>query len=153
MPFTNYLDQKLLDQVMQGVTYSVPSPLYVGLSSTQPSQAAGSLAPYWNTTEITGNGYVSDAVTSSISNWIAVLSEPSAGYELQNANILAFPTSTGAWNAAQPIGFFFVKDGPGALNPGVVNLLFYGALIPAESVTISGVTLEFPVGQLTTSLS
>src|ERR1700678_1092572 len=106
MPFTNYLDLKLLDYLLQGVSYTPPAPLYVGLSSTQPTQIAGSTAPYWNTTELSGNGYAADTVTSNTSDWIPLTTPLVNGYGLQNGIVIAFPTSTAAWNAGQPIGYF-----------------------------------------------
>lgn len=136
---------------MQGVSYTPPTTIYIGLSSTQPSQVAGGSAPYWNITEISGGGYTSEGVTSNTSNWIPLSSEPTGGYVLQNGAVIIFPTSTAAWNAGQPIGWFFAKDGSGALNPGTVNMLFYGNLAPNENVAQSGVSLEFPIGQLTTA--
>lgn len=151
MPFTNFLDQKILDWLLQGVSYTPPTTIYIGLSSTQPTQVTGGSSPYWNITEISGNGYTPEGVVSNTSNWTAISSEPSGGYVLQNGAVITFPTSTGAWNSGQPIGWFFAKDGSGALNPGTVNALFYGNLVPNENVAQSGVSLQFPIGQLTTA--
>jgi hypothetical protein len=153
MPFSNYLDTKILDWLLEAVSYTPPTTIYIGLSSTQPSQVAGGSAPYWNITEVSGNGYTPEGVTSNTSDWAAISAEPTGGYVLQNNGVITFPTSTGAWNGGQPIGYFFAKDGSGALNPGTVNMLFFGSLSPNENVATSGVSLEFPIGQLTTSLN
>jgi hypothetical protein len=153
VPFSNYLSQALLDSFLQKVAYTPPASLYIGLSTTLPSQAPGSgpSGSYWNVSEVTGAGYAPDAVTSNTTDWVP-FSEPANGYQLENGIVVAFPISTGAWSGGNPIGYWFCKDNTGLLAPGTTNLMFFGSLAPNESVTTSGVNLEFPLGQLTTIL-
>ena len=50
MPLTNFLDQAVLQGPLGGVAYTPPADVYFGLSTTTPTQAEGSGAP-WNFTE------------------------------------------------------------------------------------------------------
>lgn len=93
-------------------------------------------------------GYARVPDVNNTVDWTPIASEPAAGYTLQNGNTLNFPASTGAWNGSAPIPYFGAFD---AIGGG--NLLFYGALSPAQTVSAAGVVLSFPVGSLTTNLT
>lgn len=151
MPFTNYYDQALETYGQGDVSYTPATTMYVGLSSTLPTQITGS-SPFWNVTQPSGSGYALVACTNNTTDWTAVSSEPSAGYELQNGIVITFPTSTGAWNSGAAIDYFFVQDATGALASAGPHVLFFGTLSPAETVAASGVTLSFAIGALTTTL-
>lgn len=152
MPFTNYYDQALETFGSGDVTYTPATTMYVGLSTTLPTQVTGS-SPFWNVTQPSGNGYAIVALTNNTTNWVAVGSEPSTGYSLQNGTVITFPTSTGAWASSAAIPYFFVQDATGALASAGPHVLFFGTLSPSETVTASGTTLSFAVGALTTTLN
>lgn len=90
------------------------------------------------------NGYARLAITNNTTNFTAVGSEPSAGYEEQNGIVLTMPTSTGAWAADAQLTYFGLFDAAGG-----GDLLLYGALSPNEQVGASGITLSFAIGALT----
>lgn len=154
MPFTEFLDESLVQYLLGDTAYTVPATLYVGLSSTTPTQNSGSAAPYWNVTEPTAGGYARVAVTNGTASWSVngTLSTATntGGWTMQNAVAVTFPASTASWGAA--LTNFFVADGSGALTPGTVNVLLYGALVPNQSVTAAGTTLSFAPGDLLVSL-
>lgn len=129
MPFTYYLDNKIVDLAFGGVAYSAPATVYVGLSTTTPTQSST------NVTEPSGNGYARVAVTNNTSNW------PSASNgSKSNANAIIFPTSTGSWGT---LTYFVIYD---ASTGG--NLMGYGALTNSQTVS-TGNTLSFAASALT----
>lgn len=133
MGFTYYLDNKLLDLVFSNTAYTVPSTLYIGLSTTAPTQAGG------NFTEPSGNGYARVAVTNNSTNWPAA-----SNGSKNNANAITFPQATGSWGTVTHFGIF------DAATSG--NLLAWGALSQSKAIS-AGDTPYFAAGSLTLNLS
>lgn len=220
MPFTNYLDQSIVQLLFSDTSYTIPTTFYVALSTTTPSQVKGS-APFWNFTEpcavtqltsatgtsaitsiavqalavavtsgdsiklvsgannqtftasagasvgatsisvtsatpgfnypigttvtdITTTGssspYARVAVTNNGTNFTAVGSEPTDGYEVQNGTAITFPTAAGSWGTATYFGLCDAAGGG--------NLLAFGQLTTAQSIA-SGATPSFAIGAAT----
>lgn len=133
MGFTYYLDNKLLDLVFSNTSYTVPSTLYIGLSTTTPTQSGSGF------TEPSGNGYARVAVTNNSTNWPAASNGAKS-----NANAITFPQATGSWGTVTHFGVF------DASTSG--NLLAWGALSQSKSIS-SGDTPYFAAGSLTLNLS
>lgn len=138
MPFTNYLDQKLVELVFSDTAYTVPATLYVGLSTTTPAQTGTGF------TEPAGSGYARVAVTNNTTNWVAAGSQPATGYEMENGTAITFPAATGSWGTVTYFGIF------DAATAG--NLLAYGALTTSQTIS-SGDTASFAVDALTVTLN
>jgi hypothetical protein len=145
MPFTNFLDKALLQHAFGGPIWTPPSTLYVALSSSQPTQQPAS---NWNFTEATGGGYARVGIAYNTTNFTAVASEPTAGYEIEVAVLVAFPVSNGPWSGGLQLGWFGLFD---ASTAG--NLLAYGQAVPAVEVVGPGYQPEFQAGSLTTALT
>lgn len=145
MPFSNYLDQKLLQYAFGNVAWTPPATVYVGLSSSQPTQVPAS---NWNVTEPSGNGYARPGIANNDTSIVAVGSEPTAGYEVTIATAVTFTESTGPWLAGATLGYFVLFD---AATGG--NVLAYGPLNPPIEVPGAGYLPDFPANQLTTSLT
>src|ERR1700747_3043906 len=136
MPFTNYFNQKILQNYFGAVAYASLGTLYVGLSTTTPTQVSTS---NWNFTEPSGNGYARPAVTNNTTNWTAIASEPASGYTLQNGTTITFNSVTGTgWGT---VTYFGIWD---ALTVG--NLLGYGTV--ATQLLSAGLTPSFVAGAL-----
>ncbi|MDP1681066.1 MAG: hypothetical protein Q8L39_04750 [Burkholderiales bacterium] len=60
--FTDYFENKLVDLLIRGQTYTPPATLYVGLDTVACTEAGGG-------TEVTGGSYARVGVTSSLANW------------------------------------------------------------------------------------
>lgn len=133
MPFTTYLDTKLVSLLFSNTTYSIPTTYYVALFSTAPTQAGGG-------TELTGGSYARVAVTNNTTNFVASGSQPASGYQMVNGTAIQFPTATANWSTAVAAGIYDASSGG--------NLLAYGTLSPTISVT-SGSTASFAIGALT----
>lgn len=132
MSFTNYLENALLDEVFGGVNYTPPTTLYIGLSTSAPTEAGG-------VTEPTGNGYARASVTNNATNW------PATGGDGTKANgtVITFPQASGDWGT---VTYFFIAD---ALTAG--NILATGSLGVSKTIG-SGDTASFGEGSLTITL-
>lgn len=133
MSFGDYLENELLDHVWGNSSYSAPATLYVGLSTTLPTDAGG------NITEPSGaNGYARVAVTNNLTNWPAAV-----GGAKSNGSAITFPTATGGWGT---VGYFIIMD----LASGG-NMIGYGSLTNPKTID-SGDTASFAIGDLDITL-
>jgi len=127
---SDYLEDKVLDHVLDVAAYPQPTALYVGLFTADTGLESNS-----PTAEVTGNGYARTVVTFGAA---------SSGSSTNNANV-TFPTASGGnWGT---ITYAAVMD---AASGG--NVLFYGALSVAKTVT-DGDTFQISTGQLTITMA
>lgn len=59
---TDYVENKIVDWMFRGQTFTPPASLYVGLLTAAPSDSAAG-------TEVTGGSYARVAVAGSLANW------------------------------------------------------------------------------------
>ena len=103
MPMTNAQKAKLLDHYYGGPDLTRPATLYIGLSTTTPTDAGA------NFTEPVGNGYARIAVTNDSTKWNSATSaNPSVK---TNKVQLEFPEATGNWGTITHWGIFEVSTG------------------------------------------
>lgn len=136
---SDYLENKLIDQIFRGQAFGAPATLYMGLLTASPSDAAGG-------TEVTGGGYARVAITSSLANWAGTqaagstaASSGSNGTTSNNAAV-TFPAPTLAWGA---ITSFALYD---ALTGG--NMLIWGGLAAPKTVSGGDAAPSFAIGAL-----
>lgn len=131
---SNYLEQKLLDVIFRGASWSVLTNVYVSLHTTTDPGEDGL------TGEIStaGTGYGRKAVPVP-AGWNAAVSEVGGGFLTDNASAIVFATPTTSWGT---VAGFALWD---AATAG--NCLLYGPL-QASKVINSGDTVQFDVGQL-----
>lgn len=136
---SDYLENKLVDQLFRGQAAPTTTNLYVGLLTAAPSDSGGG-------TEVTGNNYSRVTVASSLANWAGTQSAGSTvassgtGGQTSNNNAITFATPSGTWGTVTHFGIY------DAASAG--NLLFYGALTIAKTINQSD-TVTFPAGSLT----
>lgn len=136
---SDYLENKLVDQLFRGQAAPTTTNLYVGLLTAAPSDSGGG-------TEVTGNNYSRVTVASSLANWAGTQSAGSTvassgtGGQTSNNNAITFNTPSGTWGTVTHFGVY------DAASAG--NLLFYGALTIAKTINQSD-TVTFPAGSLT----
>lgn len=135
---SDYLENKIIDQVFRGQAFTFPTTLYVGLYSVAPSDTGGG-------TEVTGNAYARVSVAASLANFAGtqgaastVASSGTTGTTSNNAAI-TFPTPTASWGSVVAFGIF------DAASAG--NLLFYGTLTISKTIN-QGDTVTFPASTL-----
>ncbi len=93
---SDYLENKLVDWLIRGQTFTAPVTVYVGLATAAGSDAACG-------TEVTGGSYARVAVTSSLANWAGTQSAGSTtassgtGGTSSNNGAITFPAPTANW--------------------------------------------------------
>lgn len=135
---SDYLENKLIDQLFRGQSAPTTTTLYVGLLTAGPSDSGGG-------TEVSGNDYARVAVTSSLNNWAGTQSAGSTstsagtGGQTSNNGNITFPTPTGTWGTVSHFGIYDASTGG--------NLLFYGSLTISKTINEAD-TVTFPAGSL-----
>jgi len=133
MSFTDYLENKLLDHVWGNTAYSAPTTLYIGLSTTTPTDSGG------NITEPATGAYARVSVTNNTTNW------PNAsGGAKSNGVAITFPEATASWGT---VTHFFIAD----TNSGFTNVIATGALTASKTID-TGDTASFAIGDLDITL-
>ncbi len=140
--FSDYLENKLVDQIFRAQAYTFPSTLYVGLSTAACSDTGFG-------TEVTGGSYARVAVTGSLANWAGTQSAGSTtastdtGGQTSNNNAINFPTPSAGWGT---VTHWFIAD---ASSSG--NLLFCASLTTSKTIN-SGDSVSFAAGALTVTV-
>ncbi|CAB4122177.1 hypothetical protein UFOVP26_110 [uncultured Caudovirales phage] len=122
---SDYLENKLIDQIFRGQAYSFPTTLYVGLLTATPSDTGGG-------TEVSGGSYARVGITASLANWAgtqaAASTVASSGVTgtTSNNGAITFPAPTASWGSVTSFGIYDASSGG--------NLLFWGALTTAKTV-------------------
>lgn len=122
---SNYLENKLIDQIFRGQAFSFPATLYVGLLTAAPSDTGGG-------TEVSGGGYARVSVSASLANFAGTQSAGSTtassgtGGTTSNNGAITFPAPSANWGTVSHVGIY------DASSAG--NLLVYGALTASKTV-------------------
>jgi hypothetical protein len=137
---SDYLENKIVDWLLRGQTFTPPATIYVALFTTNDNDANSSAV------EVSGGSYARVAVTSSLSNWAGtqgsgttVASSGTSG-TTSNNNTITFPAPTANWGTITGVGIF------DASTAG--NLLFYGALSQSKTVNSGDAAPNFPAAAL-----
>ena len=119
---SNYLENEILDHILGTGSYTMPSAVYIGLST-------GSFGDGNTGTELTGSGYARVAATFNAA----------ASGTADNDSAIQFAAATGSWGSVSHFGVF------DAASSG--NLLIHGAFSAAKT-TASGDILKIDAGDL-----
>ena len=140
---SDYLENKIVDQLFRGQTAPTTSTLYVALLTAAPSDSGGG-------TEVSGGSYARVAVTSSLANWAGTQSTGSTtassgtGGQTSNNVAITFPTPSAGWGTVTHFGIYDASTGG--------NLLFYGALTISKTINQSD-TVTFPAASLSVTFA
>lgn len=134
--FVDTVEQKLLDHFLTDAAYTPPATMYIALSSTTPTEAAG------NFTEPSTGSYA--RVSTAAADWAAA--SGTAPATKATSTTKTFPTATADWVSAANLTHFGLFD---ASTAG--NLLAWGALTTAKPV-LNGDTASFASGALVLKL-
>lgn len=126
--FSNYLENKILDHVFKTASFTVPTNIYVALSTADPLDTGAGIA------EPSGNAYARTVCNS----WDAA-----SGGATANTGAVTFPTATGSWGT---ITHFALFD---ASTAG--NMLAHGSLAVSKTIT-TGDTPKFNAGDIDVTL-
>ena len=119
---SDYLENKVLDHVLGTTSYTMPTTVYIGLST-------GSFADDNSGTELSGLGYARQSIAF----------DAAASGTTDNTSNVDFPAATGSWGTVSHYGLF------DALSGG--NLLVHGAFTVSKTVA-SGDILRIAAGEL-----
>lgn len=139
---SDYLENKLIDQIFRNTAYTFPTTLYFGLLTAAPSDTGGG-------TEVSGNNYARVAVTASTTNFAGTQSAGSTtassgtGGTTSNNGAINFPTPSGTWGTVTHFGIY------DASTSG--NLLFWGALTTSKTINTNDV-VSFAAAALTVQI-
>jgi hypothetical protein len=124
--FSNYLENKILDHVLKNISYTSPTTAYVGLFTSDPTDAGTG-------TEVSGGSYARQVLS---------VTTASAGIVTSSGDV-TFPQATATWGTISHIG---ILD---ALTSG--NLLMHTALTTSKVIE-TGDILKVSSGNLTVTL-
>ena len=124
--FTNYLENKLLDHVLNNTSFTSPTTVYVGLFTATPTDTTSG-------TEVSGGSYARQVFS---------VTTASSGVVTSDADV-NFPQATGNWGTIVALG---IHD---ALSSG--NLLMYTDLTTSKVIE-TGDILKVSSGSLTVTL-
>ena len=123
---SDYLEDKLLDHVLRGTSYTSPTTVYVGLYTSDPGDDNSG-------TEVSGGSYARQILS---------VTTATAGIVTSSADV-TFPQATAQWGTISHIGLL------DALSAG--NLLMHTALTTSRDAEVGDV-LKIATGSLTASL-
>lgn len=126
---SNYLELKLLDHVLKTASYTVPTNIYIALSTADPTESGASIA------EPVGNAYARTVCNT----W-----STAAARSTNNQVGVTFPAATGSWGTITHYAVFDASAGG--------NMLGYGALTTPNSV-VNGNVVTFAIGQIVVSFN
>lgn len=135
---SDYLENKLIDQLFRGQSAPTTTNLYVGLLTAAPSDTGGG-------TEVSGGSYARVTVASSLANWAGTQSAGSTvassgtGGQTSNNAAITFPTPSAGWGTVTHFGIYDASSGG--------NLLFWGALTISKTINQAD-TVTFPAASL-----
>jgi hypothetical protein len=124
--FSDYLENKILDHVLNNESFTSPTTTYVGLYTAAPDDTGGG-------TEVSGGSYARQELSVSTASDGVVTSDTD----------IEFPQATGNWGTVVAIGIF------DAVTSG--NLLMYTDLTTSKTIE-SGDILKITSGSLTVTL-
>lgn len=141
---TNYLENKIVDDLFRAQAPSWPASLHVGLFTAAPNDAGGG-------TEVSGGSYGRAAVARSLANWAGTQSAGSTtassgtGGQTSNNVAIVFPAPTASWGSIVAFGIFDAASGG--------NLLLYGNLTIAKTVNNGDAAPQFNAASLTVTFA
>lgn len=137
---SDYLENKFIDWLLRGQSFTAPTNVYVGLLTAAPSDAGGG-------TEVTGGSYARVTVASSLANWAGTQSAGSTaassgtGGQTSNNGAITFPSPTANWGTVTHFGIY------DASTSG--NLLYWAALTTPKTVNNGDSAPSFAAAALT----
>ena len=126
---SDYLENKVLDHVLGGATYTQPTNVYVGLWTADDGLESGTL-----TSEVSGGSYARQTMAF----------DAAAGGSADSSATVTFPTATANWGTITHVALMDASTGG--------NVLFHGAVTTSKTIE-SGDTFQISAGNLTISLA
>ena len=126
MAFTNYLENKVLDYVFSGGSFSQPGTKYLALYTVAPTDSSAG-------TEVTGGGYVRQTLALTTS-----------GSDTTNSGAVEYATATAGYGTVVAVAVLDANSGG--------NMLAYASLTANKTIGVGDV-FRVPAGDLDISLN
>ena len=140
--FSDYVENKLVDLLVRGQTFTPPATIWVGLSTSACSDNSFG-------TEVTGGSYARASVTASLANFAGTqgsgttTASSGTGGVTSNNGVINFATPTASWGL---VTHWFLAD---ASSAG--NLLVCSTLTQSKTIN-TGDTVSFAAAALTVTV-
>lgn len=131
--FVDTIERAILDHVLTDPAWTPPSTLYLGVSSTTPTEAGG------NFTEPSTGSYA--RVSTTAADWAAATGTAPATKSTSATK--TFPTATADWLSGADLTHFGLFEAASGGTP-----IAWGALTTPKPI-LNGDTPNFPAGSLT----
>ncbi len=138
--FTDYLENKIVDWLFRGQTFTPPANLFVGLHTAACSDSSAG-------TEVTGGSYARVSVSSALANWAGTQSAGSTTASsgtngtTSNNGAITFPAPTANWGT---VTHFSISDASSAGNQ-----LICQSLTASKTINNGDAAPSFAAGALT----
>ena len=126
MAFTDYLENKVLDYVFSGGSFSQPGTKYLALYTVAPTDSSTG-------TEVTGGSYARQTVTLTTS-----------GSDTTNSAAVEYPTATAGYGTVVAVAVLDASSGG--------NMLAYASLTANKTIA-TGDVFRVPAGDLDIALN
>lgn len=136
---SDYLENKLIDQLFRGQAFNFPTTLHVGLLTSAPTDVTSG-------SEVTGGSYGRASIACSLVNWSGTQSAGSTSASTGNTGTttnnveIAFPTPSANWGV---VTHFAIYD-----SPTSGNMLFWAALTDSKTINNGDPSPSFPINSL-----
>jgi hypothetical protein len=137
---SDYLENKLIDQLFRGQAYTFPSTLYFGLLTAAPTDSSAG-------TEVSGGSYARVGVTASLANFAGTQSSGSTtassgtGGTTSNNSAITFAAPSANWGVVTHMAIY------DASSAG--NLLAYAALTASKTINNGDAAPSFAAAAFT----
>jgi len=130
--FSTYLGNKLLDHLLKTATYTVPTNIYVAVSTTDPTEAGSGItepSSSYNYSRTLCNGWEAGDSTTG---------------KTQNTSAITTPVASGDWGTIAYTATYDASTGG--------NMLTFGALTPSQAVGAND-SMEWAAGSFVMTLN
>ena len=138
---SDYLENKIIDHVFRGRSYTAPTQVWVGLLTAAPSDTGGG-------TEVSGGSYArATAGANGDTTWKATqggtpaAASSGTGGQTSNPAALTFPAPTANWGTVTHFGIY------DASTAG--NLLYWAALTVSKTINNGDAAPSYAIDALT----
>ena len=142
---SDYLENKLIDHIFRGVSFTAPTTLHFALYTAAPNDTGGG-------TEVSGGSYARVAVTANTTNMASTggattTTNPSAGTGGQTSNngAVTFPAPTANWGLVTHFGVLDASSGG--------NLFVHGSLTASKTINNGDAAPSFAISAFTCTLA
>lgn len=141
---SDYLENKLIDHLFRGRSFTAPTQIWVGLLTATPSDTGGG-------TEVTGGSYAratpgvnSDTSWKATQGGTPAAASSGTGGQTSNPATLSFPSPSANWGTVTHLGIY------DASTAG--NLLFWVALTASKTINNGDAAPSFAIDALTVTI-